>query len=74
MLAISAVLNTALSLFYYARVARAMYLESPRDAAPIAVGHGYGAIIASLVVPTVVLGVWWGPVYDFLARSMAMQP
>jgi NADH-quinone oxidoreductase subunit N len=26
----------------------------------------------TLVVPTLVLGLYWGPLYDFVARSMTM--
>ena len=32
----------------------------------------YGVVAAALVVPTIGLGVYWGPVYDFVARSLAM--
>ncbi len=30
--------------------------------------------LAALVVPTVFLGVWWGPLYDFVTRTVTMIP
>jgi NADH-quinone oxidoreductase subunit N len=70
-LAVVGVLNSVVSLFYYARVIRAMYLERSErtDAAPVRTL--FGATSLALAVPTLVLGVYWGPVYDFVARSVA---
>jgi NADH-quinone oxidoreductase subunit N len=72
-LACAGVANTALSLFYYARVLRAMYLEAAPAAAPprMSVRRLHAALAMILVVPTVLLGVWWAPLYDFLSRSVA---
>ena len=30
------------------------------------------AALLTLMVPTLVLGLYWGPVYDFVARSMTL--
>ena len=32
----------------------------------------FGATTCVLAVPTLVLGVYWAPVYDFVSRSLAM--
>jgi len=33
----------------------------------------YGIATMTLVLPTLVLGLYWGPVYDFVARSMTLS-
>ncbi len=72
MLAVVGVINSVVSLFYYARVMRAMYLEEVEGADSIDVRRIFGATSVALAVPTLVIGVYWGPVYDFVARSLDM--
>ena len=62
-LAIVGVLNSVISLFYYMKIARAMYFTKARDGhdgrlrlAPLHV-----VVLAVLVVPTLVFGVYWAP-------------
>jgi NADH-quinone oxidoreductase subunit N len=71
-LAIVAVINTVISLFYYARIFKAMYLETPEDVALTRLPVSASAItlLAVLVVPTVVLGVFWGPLFDLAESSV----
>jgi NADH-quinone oxidoreductase subunit N len=69
--------NTVVSLFYYARVLRAMYLDVSGEAIAldeVVVNRLYAIIAAALVVPTIALGVYWGPVYDFVVQSLATGP
>jgi NADH-quinone oxidoreductase subunit N len=71
-LAVVGVINSAISLYYYARVLRAMYLEQPAEGArrvEVAPLHGYA--VGALAVVTVVLGVYWTPVIGFVGRSLA---
>ena len=70
--AIVGVLNSVVSLFYYARVARAMFLESGDRTEPTTVRPLFGATSVVLAIPTLVLGIYWAPVYDFVARSLSM--
>ncbi len=70
--AVVGVLNSVISLFYYARVMRAMYLEKPENSEPTVVRRMFGAASVALAVPTLVLGIYWGPIYDFVARSLTM--
>jgi NADH-quinone oxidoreductase subunit N len=70
-LAFAALANGVVALFYYARVLRAMYLEVPsssvvpsRRARPLL---ARAALV--MAVPTIALGVYWGPLYDFLAQG-----
>ncbi|HET6399157.1 MAG TPA: NADH-quinone oxidoreductase subunit N [Candidatus Thermoplasmatota archaeon] len=81
LLALAAVIGSALSLFYYLRIIRAMYVEGKGDAyepghhapgAPEAVdrlriGTGAMAAILACAVLVVVVGVWPEP---FVAASM----
>jgi NADH-quinone oxidoreductase subunit N len=64
--AIVGVLNSVVSLFYYARVLRAMFLSPAEQPAGIDVRPMFGATTVALALPTIVLGIYWGPVYDFV--------
>jgi NADH-quinone oxidoreductase subunit N len=69
LLAIVGGLNSVIALFYYARVLRAMYLRSA-EGEPVPVRPLYGATLAVLVVPTIVLGLYWTPVFHLAAQSL----
>jgi NADH-quinone oxidoreductase subunit N len=71
-LAVVGVLNSVISLFYYARVLRAMYLEKGETTEPTTVRGLFGTTSVLLAVPTLILGIYWGPVYDFVAKSLSM--
>jgi NADH-quinone oxidoreductase subunit N len=73
-LALLGIVNTVVSLAYYARVLRALYLTPPPpgEGGPLSVPRLHAAMTALLVVPTVVLGVWWGPLYDFVTRAVTI--
>ena len=70
--AVVGMLNSVVSLFYYSRVVRAMFLEKSENAQPIDVRKLFGTLSVVLAVPTLVLGVYWAPVYDFVERSISM--
>ena len=70
--AVVGVLNSVISLFYYARVIRVMFLEKGERTEPVNVRKLFGATSVALAVPTLVLGIYWAPVYDFVARSLTM--
>jgi NADH-quinone oxidoreductase subunit N len=71
-LATVGVLNSVVSLFYYARVLRAMYFTKADQPEQVTVRTSWGTTIVALAVPTVVLGVYWGPVYDFMTSSLSL--
>jgi NADH-quinone oxidoreductase subunit N len=71
-LAAMGVVNSVISLFYYARLLRAMYFTKAEIPDGVTVRRLYGTATFALVVPTVVLGLYWGPIYDFVAKSMVM--
>lgn len=68
-------LNTVISLFYYLRVLKVMTFDPPADdrvaaAAPVWLP---GALVTALVVPVVLLGIFWSGLYAVaqLAGSFA---
>ena len=63
---LAGVLNSAVSLYYYARVVKAMYLEEA-EGEPARVPRAsptYRLLLGMLAVPTVLLGIWWAPLSD----------
>ncbi len=70
-LAAVGVVNSAVSLFYYARVLRAMFLTKPTTDKPLVTRLSWSTTAIALAIPTIVLGVYWGPIYDLVARSVS---
>lgn len=68
-LAIVAALNSSVSLYYYARIVKAMFLEKADDPTEISVSPMASVLIVILVVPTMVLGVYWEPVIRMAAEA-----
>ena len=71
-LAVVAALNSVVSLYYYARIVRAMFLLEPKDPSAIPVPAVSGAMLVLLAAPTLVLGVYWEPVARFASASVKM--
>jgi NADH-quinone oxidoreductase subunit N len=70
-LALAGVLNSALSLYYYARVIKYMYVEEPaRDARPVAPEAGpYTAVLAIALAAVVLIGLYPQPFIDLAFRA-----
>ena len=70
-LAVVGVLNSVISLYYYARVVRTMFFDFPEgDEAPVTVGLHNGSLMWGLCAATLVLGVYWSPVIGLAERSL----
>ena len=68
-LAAVGVLNSVVAAFYYFRIIRTMFLDQPTgDEKPVTVSPHNGALMYSLSIATVILGVYWDPVFR-LAKS-----
>lgn len=65
------VINTVISLYYYARILREMYIEPADDGAPQMLGGVAGFTLIAMSAAIVLLGVGWGPIAD-LARLVSM--
>ena len=72
-LALVGALNTAVSLYYYARIIRAMFIDPPYEAAPaVRAGWGQQALLAAFSAFILVFGVWWNPIVNWSARSLEL--
>jgi NADH-quinone oxidoreductase subunit N len=69
-LALIGVFNSAVSLYYYMRIAKSMYLSAPLTEEPLRAGRGYLAITAALAVPVLLLGIYWAPLRTSIDGGM----
>lgn len=72
-LAVFAVVNSAVSLFYYLRVIRVMYVEEPEDTETIDVPGGVKVAITACLLAVLVIGLWPQPFVEIsmeAARSL----
>jgi NADH-quinone oxidoreductase subunit N len=69
LLAVIGVLNSAVSLFYYARIIKAMFLEDQTNARPVAVPGLYTGVLVALAIPILVFGVYWAPLVSWAAAA-----
>jgi NADH-quinone oxidoreductase subunit N len=68
--ALVGVLNSVVSLFYYARLVKALFLEaSPTGAPVVAVPFATTFLFALLAIPTLLMGVWWSPLASLAAKA-----
>lgn len=72
-LAVVGVLNSVVSLYYYIRVVRNMFLRDPElEKSPIALSTAHIVVILVLLIPTLLFGVYFGPIVDLAQGSVAM--
>ena len=73
-LAAFGVLNTAVALFYYARLLKTMYFESSDESAPAVRLLGSSRwVVFALAIPTIVLGLFWNPFVPKLSLSESVS-
>lgn len=65
-LAVVGVLNSVVSLYYYANIVRAMFLEKPLDETRVAASPMLRGLLALLALLTLALGLYWIPLYQFI--------
>src|SRR5258708_3465006 len=61
MLAVIGVFNSAVSLFYFARIIKAMVLQDALDPRPMSVPALYTGVLVALALPVLWLGIYWAP-------------
>ena len=72
-LALVGVVNSVVSLYYYAMVVRAMFLEAPAgEPSRLSVSPGYAFLLTVLAIPTVILGVYWRPLAELASASLGI--
>ncbi len=69
-LAIIAALNTAVALYYYARVLRTMFFEAPLTETKVTYPVSYGWLLAGFASVTVLFGIWVTPIMDWTRSSL----
>ncbi len=69
-LAIIGVLNSVISLYYYMRVVKVMYLDEKGEANQAIATTGATWLTVILAVPALVFGVYWTPVLDWITNSL----
>jgi NADH-quinone oxidoreductase subunit N len=70
-LALIAALNTAVSLYYYARVLRAMFFEAPLTETKVTYPLSYKFLLSGFALATVLFGIWVSPVMDWTRASLS---
>lgn len=72
-LAVIALLNTVVSLYYYIRVLKAMFLDKPvREFPEFKVSAVNNLIVLALVIPILVLGLYFTPLVEYAKNSIAI--
>ncbi len=71
-LAIVGVLNSVVSLYYYVKVVRYMYLVQPEDRSRIDFGFGTNLMMTVLMVPNIALMLYFSPVLSWAEHSVLM--
>ncbi len=68
-LAVAAVLNSALSLYYYARVIKFMYMDPPASEERVRAPRWTSAAIVFALLMTIILGVFFDATLDLCMRA-----
>lgn len=70
-LAIVAIVNSVISLYYYARIVKTMFLDLPSAGDPaVAMAPASSALLGLLTALTVALGIYFGPLVEYANRSL----
>lgn len=70
-LALVGALNSVVSLYYYARIVRTMFLDFPRGGEDTVTIDAYsGGLATVLAAATIVLGLYWSPIIGLAGRSV----
>lgn len=69
-LAIVGLLNTVISLYYYVRIVKAMFFDDADDATELSFSFGNRALLLAFVIPTLLLGLYWQPLYTLSRQSL----
>jgi NADH-quinone oxidoreductase subunit N len=72
-LALIGVLNSAVSLYYYARVVRSMFLEQPDDPTPIEPELNAKLILAPICAFLIVCGIFFTPIATAARNAVKFQ-
>jgi NADH-quinone oxidoreductase subunit N len=70
-LALIAIINSVVSLYYYAKVVKVMFLDTPDPGdATVAVNVNDFTLLLPLTLLTVILGVYFSPLFQYSSQSL----
>jgi NADH-quinone oxidoreductase subunit N len=72
-LAVVGVLNSAVSLYYYARVVRNMFLDRPEDPTPIETDLTTKLVLVPISVFLIVFGIYWAPIQASAEHAISFK-
>jgi NADH-quinone oxidoreductase subunit N len=71
-LAFIGIANSVIGLVYYVRIVRDMFIYEPEaEARPIPMTVGLSLLSLVFVIPTLLLGIWWGPLAEWVKAAIA---
>jgi NADH-quinone oxidoreductase subunit N len=60
------------SLYYYARIIRAMFLDAPFTTEPLPSPVRYRVLLGAFSAAILVFGIWWSPLIDWTRASLTL--
>ncbi len=70
-LAVVAILNSVISLYYYARIVKTMFFDNPTsEDGQVAMTVSFFPLLILLTIPTVFFGLYWGPLIQYTSASL----
>jgi NADH-quinone oxidoreductase subunit N len=71
LLAVVGIINSVISLYYYARIVKAMFLDLPQSTdGAVVVSPSSSILLGILATVTVILGVYFGPLVQYTNASL----
>ena len=72
LLAVVAIINSVVSLYYYARIVKTMFFDSPEPTDQVvAIPTSSFPPLVILTILTVFFGIYWGPLFDYTNQSLS---
>jgi NADH-quinone oxidoreductase subunit N len=72
-LAIVAALNTAVSLYYYVRIVRAMFIDQPVGELVVRPKVSYQIMLGTFSAALLLFGIWWTPIVEWTQWSLTFM-
>ena len=69
-LGIVAALNTAVALYYYVRIVRAMIIDEPKGEIVVKPSLTYQVMLGAFSLAILVFGLWWSPIATWTEQSI----
>jgi len=71
LLAVVAIINSVISLYYYAKIVKTMFLDFPEPTdQSVAMTPSTSSLLGVLATLTILFGVYWGPLFEYTNQSL----